>query len=450
MTSTTFTNTDDNYYELGQEFKKLASLVPTIPKDECLSELEFIEIVIAYIRQLQQLLSHDQWSECLNKLASSMKNSLLSSTSSPPSSPHATNLLNQLIHESPRTQTNENSTIIRRSPLATINLDNTRLSKSVNDELDNEKIPCEFCNDQINVNDWNSHAEQCADAHRRRIENLKNGIDNEPMNILVPCEYCNKQISVQDLEWHTRQCDDEYQRQRQILQNNETDFISCEYCNAQVSIVEWELHVKRCRRKETSSTFQPNALHDEVFGVIHTFPKHWDLSSLDNLTRYILDHTTEEYKFVANKFHKTLPSNHIIQIERIQNRRWYRQYDAHKEDFIERYGQSTERWLFHGCRKSESAEAIIRDCFNRSHAVNCAVGQGIYFATQAMISHGYTQPDANRLRHMFMARVLIGRTTGGSPSTRICPPGFDTTGGENVFVTYHDAQAYGEYLIVYK
>ena len=132
MTSTTFTNTDDNYYELGQEFKKLASLVPTIPKDECLSELEFIEFVIAYIRQLQQLLSHDQWSECLNKLASSMKNSLLSSsTSSPPSSsssPHTTNLFNQLILESPRTQTNENSSTIRRSPLATINIDNTRLS----------------------------------------------------------------------------------------------------------------------------------------------------------------------------------------------------------------------------------------------------------------------------------------------------------------------------------
>jgi hypothetical protein len=126
MTSTTFTNTDDSYYEIGQEFKKLASLVPTIPKDECLSELEFIEFVIAYIRQLQQLLSHDQWSECLNKLASSMKNSLLSST--PPSSPHTANLLNQFILESPRTQTNENASTIRRSPLATINLDNTRLS----------------------------------------------------------------------------------------------------------------------------------------------------------------------------------------------------------------------------------------------------------------------------------------------------------------------------------
>ncbi|CAF4662987.1 unnamed protein product, partial [Rotaria sp. Silwood2] len=47
-------------------------------------------------------------------------------------------------------------------------------------------------------------------------------------------------------------------------------------------------------------------------------------------------------------------------------------------------------------------------------------------------------------------RVLVGRTTTGSSSTRVCPSGFDTTGGGNVFVTYHDAQAYGEYLIVYK
>ena len=131
MTSTTIPNSDDNCYELGQEFQKLALLVPTIPKDECLSELEFLEFVIAYIRQLQQLLSHDQWTECLNKLASSMKNSLLSSTtssSSPPSSQHSTNLLNPFIFESPRTQINENSSPIRRSPLATLNLENTRLS----------------------------------------------------------------------------------------------------------------------------------------------------------------------------------------------------------------------------------------------------------------------------------------------------------------------------------
>jgi hypothetical protein len=51
--------------------------------------------------------------------------------------------------------------------------------------------------------------------------------------------------------------------------------------------------------------------------------------------------------------------------------------------------------------------------------------------------------------YFFLARVLVGKTTGGNKSTRICPPGFDTTGGGAVFVTYHDAQAYGEYLITF-
>lgn len=27
---------------------------------------------------------------------------------------------------------------------------------------------------------------------------------------------------------------------------------------------------------------------------------------------------------------------------------WYRQYDAHRDDFIDRYGRSTEELLFHG------------------------------------------------------------------------------------------------------
>ncbi len=51
---------------------------------------------------------------------------------------------------------------------------------------------------------------------------------------------------------------------------------------------------------------------------------------------------------------------------------------------------------------------------------------------------------------LFLARVLVGKTTTGTQATRICPPGFDTTGGGTVFVTYHDAQAYGEYLITFR
>ena len=117
MTSISFTNTEDNYYELGQEFEKLASLIPTLPRDQSLSEVEVIEFVIAYIHQLQQLLSEDQWNQCLSQLTASMKSTLLSSP-----------LINQCLLGSSRTQGNEHLSSTGRSPLATITLDNTRLS----------------------------------------------------------------------------------------------------------------------------------------------------------------------------------------------------------------------------------------------------------------------------------------------------------------------------------
>ncbi|CAF0967300.1 unnamed protein product [Rotaria sordida] len=97
-------NNNNNNNELEEEFKKLASLVPTIPKNQCLTELEFLEFVIAYIQQLQELLSHDQWNECLNHLTISMKNSFVSSSLD-------TNLLIK------------NEKCFQRNPLSTINLD---------------------------------------------------------------------------------------------------------------------------------------------------------------------------------------------------------------------------------------------------------------------------------------------------------------------------------------
>jgi hypothetical protein len=92
-------NLDITGNELEQEFQKLAALIPTISTDQHLSQLELIEFVIAYIRQLQQqLLSDDQWNECIHTL-----------TSSSSSSSHLFIL---------RTSTT------RRSPLTMINLEN--------------------------------------------------------------------------------------------------------------------------------------------------------------------------------------------------------------------------------------------------------------------------------------------------------------------------------------
>lgn len=51
---------------------------------------------------------------------------------------------------------------------------------------------------------------------------------------------------------------------------------------------------------------------------------------------------------------------------------------------------------------------------------------------------------------MFLSKVLIGRTTLGNPTMKTPPDGYDTTTDwKDIFVVYHDAGAYAEYLLTY-
>lgn len=78
-------------------------------------------------------------------------------------------------------------------------------------------------------------------------------------------------------------------------------------------------------------------------------------------------------------------------------------------------------------------------------------GVGVYFSSNAAYSHTYTKQNVKGERCMFVSSVLIGKSTIGHSSMITRPVGFDsTTDGNNIFVTYHDAQAYAEYLITYK
>jgi poly [ADP-ribose] polymerase 10/14/15 len=80
-----------------------------------------------------------------------------------------------------------------------------------------------------------------------------------------------------------------------------------------------------------------------------------------------------------------------------------------------------------------------------------AYGRGVYFSSDAAYSDRFAIPNANGERFMFVSRVLIGNTTKGNSSMKTRPVGFDSTTDEkHVFVTYHDAQAFAEYLICYK
>ena len=204
---------------------------------------------------------------------------------------------------------------------------------------------------------------------------------------------------------------------------------------------------------------------------VDQLPSTWQISDGKTL-RFVVSCFSEEYKEIENEFIHSMKGKvkRVIRIERIQNERWYFQYLAHKKDFFKRLNKETENRLYHGCPENV-LNSIIQDCFNRSFAgvngeyfiylfllVNClriclgtSFGIGVYFSSDPIYSNQFAKPNSHGEKSMFVARVLIGNTILGNPSMKTRPPGFDTTtDGNHIFVTYHDAQAYAEYLITYK
>ena len=49
-------------------------------------------------------------------------------------------------------------------------------------------------------------------------------------------------------------------------------------------------------------------------------------------------------------------------------------------------------------------------------------GNGVYFATNASYSMTYTRPDSNNLRHMYLARVVVGFYVEGRKGLLVPPP----------------------------
>ena len=89
-----------------------------------------------------------------------------------------------------------------------------------------------------------------------------------------------------------------------------------------------------------------------------------------------------------------------------------------------------------------------------------AYGNGVYFALDPNYSArpNYARPDAQGNRHVYQARVLAGNSTQGSGGLKEPPcingvsgSRYDSvnSGSNAIVVTFHDAQAYPEYLITF-
>lgn len=123
-----------------------------------------------------------------------------------------------------------------------------------------------------------------------------------------------------------------------------------------------------------------------------------------------------------------------------------------------------ERLLFHGTTKGAS-EAICHNNFDHRMAGTngASFGYGSYFAIKASLSHTYTvKSRADGVHHMFLAKVLVGKSCKGRRDYRHPPPlpkkgqyhlydsCVDTMKKPSMFVVFDRCQCYPYYLIKYK
>ncbi|KAK2901584.1 protein mono-ADP-ribosyltransferase PARP14-like isoform X1 [Channa argus] len=195
-------------------------------------------------------------------------------------------------------------------------------------------------------------------------------------------------------------------------------------------------------------------------------PAHWDDMKGSLVKLFPVASGSREYQDVEKEVKKNGLGIQIISIERVQNQTLWQNYQIKKKELEKKNNHTNnERLLFHGT--GPNAIDLINDKgFNRSYAGGAhgaAFGKGSYFAVDpAYSAQGYSKPDINGHKRMYLARVLVGDFTNGSGGI-ITPPQkntgkaadlfdsvVDNTARPSMFIIFNDIQAYPEYLITFK
>lgn len=218
--------------------------------------------------------------------------------------------------------------------------------------------------------------------------------------------------------------------------------------------------------------FKTNTLKSMPFDF--ALPETWEPGRKGLVT---LCETSGDYYAVHSLFRKSFesPDEYEIQsIGRVQQHASWKRYGLFRHQMQQRYSNGTERLingrqsqiemklLFHGTR-ADAVPQIIRQGFNRSYAGThgSVYGKGCYFGRYAGQAMHFAKPDSNGVMSMFLCSVAVGDYCKGKfnqikPDSRPGSPYelFNSTVDDvkqpTIFVTYHDDQAYPEYLVTFK
>ena len=156
-------------------------------------------------------------------------------------------------------------------------------------------------------------------------------------------------------------------------------------------------------------------------------------------------------------------------VDRVQNEAMFKSYAVKRQTVLQREvvnhheDSRYERTCWHGTNQ-DTIPKIIQQGFNRSFCGKnaTAYGKGVYFARDAQYSahRTYSVPNSQGHQFIFMARVTIGEYCRGrrdvltpdvrdAASHQLYDSTVDNVTNPSLYVTYHDAQAYPEYLICF-
>ncbi|XP_020618049.1 poly [ADP-ribose] polymerase 11-like [Orbicella faveolata] len=226
---------------------------------------------------------------------------------------------------------------------------------------------------------------------------------------------------------------------------------------------EWARGDSTSKRKIEESSVKTN--------IYSHVPSHWSSMPFNApCTRVALDAASAEFQEVKKLFFRSMNSRVVIDnIDRVQNPLMWEEYCRSKEKMMRKAQllnrqQVNEKKLFHGT-SPENVEAICEKNFDpRLHNKNkmLKLGQGTYFAVNAIYSHSYAKRDSDLFQYMFLAKVLVGCYTKGHPSYQ-SPPGKDFANVDThlydscvdeivnptIFVVFDANHFYPEYIIKY-
>ncbi|XP_070848728.1 protein mono-ADP-ribosyltransferase TIPARP-like [Chaetodon trifascialis] len=197
------------------------------------------------------------------------------------------------------------------------------------------------------------------------------------------------------------------------------------------------------------------------------YPPVWHLASDEDCSLVDVPAGTQAFQRVKNLFYQSLPETEVdvISIQQVQNLLHWDKYQRHKVYMQKQHTESAEpleRHLFHGTTRKASEDICHNNFDPRLAGINGAsCGLGSYFAISASISHSYS--GSRGVRHMFLAKVLVGRVSLGNPEFRHPPPlksetrqhclydsCVDNVHKPTMFVVFDSCQCYPYYLIKYK